>query len=179
MASELQVTTLKGVPTGANANKILVPSGQTLYAPGHVIQVLQFVFKPYQSITASSYAATSITKTITPTSSSSKILVNCTVTAGNSGSNAGENAFALYRSIGGATASSIETFERAVFSYDPGGSSIHVDSSIALSFLDSPSTTSAITYTLYARTNTGTLRINDHQVSGGGQSTITLMEIAQ
>ena len=162
-----------------NASNITIPAGQTLYAPGHVIQVLQFVYKPYQTITASSYAATSITKTITPASSSSKILVNCAVTAGNSGSNAGENAFAFYRSIGGATASSIETFERAVFSYDPGGSSVHVDASIALSFLDSPSTTSAITYTLYGRTNSGILRINDHQVSGNGQSTITLMEIAQ
>ena len=41
MASELQVTTLKGNPTGANANQILVPSGQTLHAPGHIVQVVQ------------------------------------------------------------------------------------------------------------------------------------------
>ena len=145
---------------------------------GTVLQVVQFVYPTYEQITASSYAATGITKAITPVSSSSKILVNMTVTAGNSGSNAGENAFALYRSIGGATASSIETFERAIFSYDPSGDSVHIDASIALSFLDSPNTTSSTTYTLYARTNTGTLRLNDHQVSGLGQSTITLMEIA-
>jgi len=145
---------------------------------GTVLQVVQFVYPTYQQITASSYAATGITKAITPVSSSSKILVNMTVTAGNSGSNAGENAFALYRSIGGATASAIETFERAIFSYDPSGDSIHIDASIALSFLDSPNTTSSTTYTLYARTNTGILRLNDHQVSGLGQSTITLMEIA-
>jgi len=145
---------------------------------GTVLQVVQFVYPTYQQITASSYAATGITKAITPVSSSSKILVNMTVTAGNSGSNAGENAFALYRSRGGATASAIETFERAIFSYDPSGDSIHIDASIALSFLDSPNTTSSTTYTLYARTNTGILRLNDHQVSGLGQSTITLMEIA-
>ena len=162
-----------------NASNITIPAGQTLYAPGHVIQVLQFVYPTYQQLTSSSYAASGITKAITPVSSSSKILVNMTVTAGNSGSNAGENAFALYRSIGGATASSIETFERAIFSYDPSGDSIHIDASIALSFLDSPNTTSSTTYTLYARTNTGILRLNDHQVSGLGQSTITLMEIAQ
>lgn len=30
MASELQVQTISGPPTGANANKILIPSGQTL-----------------------------------------------------------------------------------------------------------------------------------------------------
>ncbi len=145
---------------------------------GSVLQVVQFVYHTYQQLTSSSYNATGITKAITPVSSSNKILVNMTVTAGNSGSSAGENAFALYRSIGGATAASIETFERSIFCYDPGGQNVHVDASIALSFLDSPSTTSAVTYTLYGRTNSGILRINDHQVSGQGQSTITLMEIA-
>ena len=30
MASELKVQTISGLPTGANANKILIPSGQTL-----------------------------------------------------------------------------------------------------------------------------------------------------
>ena len=40
MASELQVTTIRGVPTGANANQIVVPAGQTLHAPGHVIQAI-------------------------------------------------------------------------------------------------------------------------------------------
>ena len=41
MASELQVTTIRGVPTGANANQINIPAGQTLHAPGHVLQVVQ------------------------------------------------------------------------------------------------------------------------------------------
>lgn len=145
---------------------------------GSVLQVVQFVWPTYQQITSSSYQASGLTKAITPKASTSQILVNIAVTAGNSGSSAGENAFALYRSIGGATAASIETFERAIFCYDPGGESVHVDASIALSFLDSPSTTSAVTYTLYGRTNSGVLRFNDHQSSGNGQSTMTLIEIA-
>ena len=41
MASELEVTTIRGLSSGADANKIIVPSGQTLSAPGHVIQVVQ------------------------------------------------------------------------------------------------------------------------------------------
>jgi len=36
--STLVVENLKGPTTGANANKIIVPSGQTLTAVGHVIQ---------------------------------------------------------------------------------------------------------------------------------------------
>ena len=46
MASELQVTTIRGVPTGSNANEIVIGSGQTLDvsgatlapSPGQVIQ---------------------------------------------------------------------------------------------------------------------------------------------
>ena len=38
--STLHVENLKGLSSGGNANKIIVPSGQTLTAPGHVIQVV-------------------------------------------------------------------------------------------------------------------------------------------
>ena len=48
MASELQVTTIRGVPTGANANEIVIPTGQkiiatdagSIVAPGSVIQIV-------------------------------------------------------------------------------------------------------------------------------------------
>jgi len=42
MASELTVQTLRGPTSGANANTVLVPSSQTLHAPGHVIQVVTY-----------------------------------------------------------------------------------------------------------------------------------------
>ena len=71
MASELQVTTLRGVPTGANANKILVPSGQTLAAPGHVLQVVNFVLPTATSISVGNIrqaVASGIKCSITPKS---------------------------------------------------------------------------------------------------------------
>ena len=37
--STLHVENLEGLSSGGNANKIIVPSGQTLHAPGHVIQM--------------------------------------------------------------------------------------------------------------------------------------------
>lgn len=40
MASELTVQTIKAPTSGGNANKILVGSGQVLYAPGHTIQTI-------------------------------------------------------------------------------------------------------------------------------------------
>ena len=39
MAGTLQVENLIGPTTGANANKVIIPSGQTLAASGHVIKV--------------------------------------------------------------------------------------------------------------------------------------------
>ncbi len=41
MAGTLQVENLIGPTTGANANKVSIPSGQLLHAPGHVIHCEQ------------------------------------------------------------------------------------------------------------------------------------------
>ena len=78
MASELTVQTLRGPTSGANANTVLVPSGQTLHAPGHVIQMQTGT----QSGTSSSignsqlsYINTGLQVSITPKFASSKILV--------------------------------------------------------------------------------------------------------
>ena len=38
--STLQVENLIGPTSGSNANKVIIPSGQTLYAAGHVVQVV-------------------------------------------------------------------------------------------------------------------------------------------
>ena len=43
MASELTVQTLRGPTSGANADTVLIPSGQTLHAPGHVIGIAHAV----------------------------------------------------------------------------------------------------------------------------------------
>jgi hypothetical protein len=40
MASELTVQTLRGPTSGANADTVLIPSGQTRHAPGHIIQTV-------------------------------------------------------------------------------------------------------------------------------------------
>lgn len=79
MASELQVTTIRGVPTGANANQIVVPTGQTLSAPGHVIGYSHITWS--NNVGTYSYNVSSFTDvqgtdlTYTPKKSNSKILV--------------------------------------------------------------------------------------------------------
>ena len=190
MASELQVTTIRGVPTGANANQILVPSGQTLVAPGHVLQVQQTYFQTQvtYSSTGAFNSVPELNCSITPKFASSKIFVtiNFNYSCNNNGCGHG---ISLDREIGGVTSGDIV---RGV-----GGTTADVwvgldnnygqanSSGIVLNasgnFLDSPNTTSVITYKpkVYLINGAAAIKMNR---SNGGQigaaSTLTLMEIA-
>ena len=58
-------------------NTINVASGKTLSAPGHVIQVVQVVKTDTYSMTAASWTdITGYSVSITPSSSSNKVLIN-------------------------------------------------------------------------------------------------------
>jgi len=84
MASELYVETLKGLTSGANANKVIIPSGQTLDASagvltpssGQVVQVVNGERTAWTgAISGSALVDITLNATITPTSSSNSILV--------------------------------------------------------------------------------------------------------
>ena len=80
--STLQVENLIGPTSGSNANKVIIPSGQTLYAPGHVIQVVNAVTTTLFNTTSSSYVDMNLQASITPLSASSKILVVANINVG-------------------------------------------------------------------------------------------------
>ena len=72
--SRLVVDQLQG--NAATGNKITIPSGHSLIAPGLVLQVVTSSVKPGTTVTTSSTLIdTGLTATITPKSSTSKILV--------------------------------------------------------------------------------------------------------
>ena len=71
--STLHVENLKGLSSGGNANKIIVPSGQELHAPGHVVQVNQGSLNSATITTATFTDLGSLS--ITPKASTNKILV--------------------------------------------------------------------------------------------------------
>ena len=85
MASEIIVNTIKAPTTGANANKIIVGSGQELDASaglitpaGHIIQMVQATTATsYGNITSTSFVEVSadLRCTITPKFANSKLLV--------------------------------------------------------------------------------------------------------
>ena len=89
MASELYVETLKGLTSGANANKVIIPSGQTLDASagtftpssGQVVQCVQQYNAANSEIstTSTSFVASGLKKTITPQYSDSLIIIQSSI----------------------------------------------------------------------------------------------------
>ena len=135
---------------------------------GSVIQVVQDTFQNKVTNGTTTPAATGLSATITPSSTSSKILVtvygSCELVQSGT-----TNIYPLYKN-----GSSLNgTF---MILSDP----IADGGAMSAAFLDSPSTTSATTYALYFYTeNSGyTASFGSQTAAGYYLNTITLMEIA-
>ena len=84
--STIKVENLTGLSSGANANKIIVPSGQTLDASegftppsGHVIQYIPATYATFSSraqTTSTGYVDAGYSLTITPKSATNLILIS-------------------------------------------------------------------------------------------------------
>ena len=141
---------------------------------GSVLQVVSVDASSQENTTSSSYVASSgVTLSITPSSTSSKILTICSPSLRvyeASGSSANMR-FALSRDGG-----SNFLYQAILRSLDYGNSGTLADISISQTFLDSPSSTSALTYTMYVKMVEGDqVEINP---DGNNKSTLTLIEIA-
>jgi len=135
---------------------------------GSVLQVLNTTTVAAITTTSTSFVTTSFSLSITPTSSSSKILV---FVNGGGGYTGGVNV-ALYATVyRGATNLGDATY---------GLERIYAGAALiaphSMSVLDSPATTSSTTYTCYFRSNTGAQV--DFSNSDRGTVSLTLMEIA-
>jgi hypothetical protein len=135
---------------------------------GKVLQVVSAVNDTFASTSSNTYSDTGLTQSITPSATSSKILVIISSSLGNTSGETNSNA----RIMRGAT--EIVEYSRVSFN-DAGYTPVNCQNSFV--FLDSPSTTSATTYKLQYKTDAGVLRFNDY-TGGDPASTITLMEIA-
>lgn len=162
-------------------------SGNGIYIPGHVVQVVSTSKTDVFSMSSSSWVdVTGLSASITPSSTSSKIL--CIVN-GNGGTNGSVSAAArLVRDSTpiqvGDTASGYESVSSA--SLYGGSSDGNNGEAITISVLDSPSTTSSVTYKVQLRRleASGTVKVNalgndnaSAAYSQRGASNITLMEI--
>ena len=145
------------------------PSG--VMPSGSILQVVQSRTNSTISSTSASDVASGLTASITPSSTSSKILVS--VTGGNvwNNTNDGNVVLSIYRSIGGGGYSSVAGAASIVQNTSGTNS---VKSSWSAEYLDSPSTTSAITYQPYYKQSTGTGYFNEST----GYVNLTLIEVA-
>lgn len=166
-----------------DANRVDVYDGSVWKPAGQVLQVAQTVKSDTSTTASTSYTdLPGLSVSITPYSSSSKILVQAAISQCVSGDIAG-----TYQIVRGSTAIGIGdaagSRTRATFAIAP-GSAIQFQQQAAISFLDSPATTSSTTYKIQFRTNSGTLYVNrtisdtDSSVFSRTISTITVMEIA-
>ena len=122
-----------------------------------------------QSFTGSTFTDINLSASITPISTSSKILVKCNFVAATN--NAGAGSYALGLKILRGTTDIYETFRT------PWGTSITGVGQMAhLEYLDSPATTSATTYKVQAKNGSASGNVTLHM--GNSNAQIILMEIA-
>jgi len=143
-------------------------AGSKLVMPtGSVLQVVHSDLSSQTNISSSGFADISLSANITPSATSSKILVTSNVQVYLNGTG-----FIMLRLMRDSTAIATQ--------YQAHGYSDNSAGMVPIITLDSPSTTSAITYSVQAGEDdfSGTLRINQWGTGGSGKSTLTLMEIA-
>lgn len=142
---------------------------------GKVLQVVNATYSTVATSSSSTMADTGLTASITPTSSTSKILViatqaGCGKYSGNAGSalglmlRRGSTDLVRFEDLAGYTGSNAENYV----------------GSCSVSYLDSPATTSSTTYKTQFRNSNGAGTVTIQSTLGGGLnsvSTITLMEI--
>ena len=178
--STLAVNTLQA-QTGTTVS---LPSGQTLIAPGHVIQTVTNAFTDITTITTYGTTYTDITNaaiTITPKHSNSKILImpNIVFYINITGSYV-YGGFRLLRGSSTAVAPTNAIDGNGAYDYGagfPSSGSIQFGSRHCGHHVDTPATTSATTYKFQAMNYASgrTFRVNN----AGGSSAIIAMEIAQ
>ena len=180
--------TVGGLPDGivdtdmlaANAVK-LAKLGSTTGKNGPILQVIQAVKTDTASFNATAFADISgLSVSITPSSSSNKVLVDCRLYL-SAGTSAGTSAAKLNFVRGSTTIAQPSGSTSHMATFYSWGSNNYMEPH-AMNFLDSPSTTSATTYKIQigADGTAAPILVNRYYSSDNyrGISTLTLMEIA-
>ena len=128
---------------------------------GKILQVVQGTYATTVSTSSTSYVTTNLNATITPSATTSKILVIYSLLASNT---TDQTRTTIYRGTVGSGTNLGST---------NGFATTKNQNTAASSFLDSPSTTSATTYTIAGKVDSGTVYFFDGNTTG----TIILMEV--
>jgi hypothetical protein len=131
---------------------------------GSVIQTVTATFSTQTSTTSTSYVATGLTASITPIASSSKIFISGMINIQTVSNN--DTYWTIYKN-----GSNLST-STSGFGIVEAGTQVMLNTQ-GISYLDSPATTSSITYAIYCKTSGGTM----FWCINGQPATITLLEI--
>lgn len=158
-----------GLATGAVTSTKLtsgVPTRSQLPA-GTVLQVVQDSASGQTLTTSTTYTATGLAATITPTSATSKVLV--LVSGGDLDNTSAERQMyvTIYRN---------STNLSNPYGFTDAYSSARAIGSCSMAFLDSPNTTASTTYQVYIKSNTSGQQVGFN--TQGSSVRMTLMEIA-
>ena len=156
----------------ASGDKLTGATG-SIAAPGSVIQVQSSQVSAWSPMNSDTLATTGLAVSITPKFSSSKVLILVSINGLYTVDSATYGIYQLYKG---------SSFLNHISSAQ-GQNQTVVSESLAHQFLDSPSTTSATTYSVYYRSsaNSSSIGFNNYALGGNNttNSTITAMEIAQ
>ena len=142
-------------------------TGATSFAPGKVLQVVNNTQTSRFTTSSTSFvAATGYTIAITPSATSSKVFV-CISAMSDSGATNRVNYMTIYRD-----STNLGEGNDGLASSHSEGARIYTP--VTLSVLDSPSTTSSITYQVYMRAYNGNVVFNDQE----SKAQLTAFEIA-
>ena len=153
------------------ANKTLAST--TVFPSGHVLQVLTGTSSSEAYTQSTDFVTMSLTVAITPIATSSKIFIICNTSGYNDSGNTQVSYYTIYRNSTDLGASNNNGFANI---HQGSGSGHDVGTNICISTLDSPSTTSAITYGMYARVNNASYKT--YWSMNSSRSDITVMEVA-
>jgi len=165
-----------GTIVNADVNASAAIDASKLTGTGKVLQVVSASYGTRAISSTATFADTGLTATITPSATTSKILVMA-ITAGVSTTGATDDAAGLRLLRGSTTISNIDNMA----GYMSDSSAQIAVGSVAINYIDSPNTTSATTYkTQFANGGGagGAVRINEYySTEGQSVSTLVLMEI--
>jgi len=172
------------LPASFTAGQVLTASQMNaLRGAFRVLQVESTIKTDSFTMTGTTFTdVTGVSVTVTPSSASSKVLVSATINIGNNAANG-----TYVRLLRDSTAIAVGTSTGNRIAITSGaqlGNSGSPDS-VAISFLDSPATTSATVYKIQVRSQGGsvvavnrTITDTDSTDYSRGVSTITVMEIS-
>jgi len=167
VADRLLIDTSGNLKLLTGGAKILNSSGNPiLQQTGSVLQIVGATYSTQVDSSASVFTASGLTASITPTSATSKILIifGLPIRNGSSGINVIGTIYKNGSNLFGAYGLGILK-----------GDSSAIQVNLGSSYLDSPSTTSSVTYAIYINPNGAT---NAQWCGGSSIGSITLMEIA-